>query len=121
MLKKIIWAMVLCLLIGGAAWAQDPAVEFEGRYWMTNLSSVVKVTKNGQGTDVDFKSDLKLDDKNFAYGRFTVFINPSHRLSFTYTPISYSTNTILTRDIGNDENGRLWTFCELVKDDRRER
>lgn len=99
MLKKIVWAMVLGLLLGSAAWAQDAAVEFEGRYWMTNLSAVTKVTREGNGTDVDFKSDLKLDDKNFPYGRFTVFINPQNRLSFTYTPVSYSTNTIITRDI----------------------
>ncbi len=99
MLKKIVWGMVFGLLFGSGAWAQEAVVEFEGRYWMTDLSAVAKVTKEGRGTDVDFKSDLRLDDKSFPYGRFTVFFNPTNRLTFIYTPISYSADTILKRDV----------------------
>ncbi len=104
MLKNLVLGLVLCLLAVGTVSAQDPVVEFEGRYWMTNLSAEGKVTQGGKGTDINLKSDLEIGDKNFFSGRFNVFISPTHRLSLNYTPISYNADSNLKRtvDFGGD-------------------
>ncbi len=80
MLKNLVLGLVLFLLAVGTVSAQDPVVEFEGRYWITNLSAESKLTRGGQGTDIDLKSDLDIGDKNFFSGRFNFFISPTHRL-----------------------------------------
>jgi len=98
-MKKLVWGMVLWVLAVSPALAQNAVVEFEGRYWITNLSAVSKVTREGRGTDVDLKSDLGLRDKGFPSGRFTVFINPANRLTLNYTPINYDTDTYLKRTL----------------------
>ena len=95
MLKKFVLAVALCLLWGSQALAQEPIVEFEGRYWMTTLSAVTK----WRGTDIDLKSDLGVNEKNIPYGRFDINIFSSNRLTLTYTPISYSVNTNIRRTI----------------------
>jgi hypothetical protein len=99
MLKKLIWLIPICLLYAGPSPAQEAVVDFEGRYWVTDLSAVTKVQKSGRGTDVDFKSDLKLSDKNFPEGRMTVFVNPDNRLTLSYTPVDYSTDTRINRTV----------------------
>lgn len=104
MLKNLVLGSVLFLLAVGTVSAQDPVVEFEGRYWITNLSAEGKLTRGGQGTDIDLKSDLDIGDKNFFSGRFNFFISPTHRLTLNYTPISYNTDSNLKRtvDFGGD-------------------
>lgn len=99
MLKNLVWGLMLCLLIASTVWAQNAAVEFEGRYWMTNLTAEAKVTEAGQGTNIDLKSDLGMADKNFPSGRFSFFAGPNHRLTLNYTPISYSTDSTLKRTV----------------------
>ena len=64
MMKKIVWGLFLALIAANTGWAQNAVVEFEGRYWMTNLSTEVKVTREGQGTDINLKSDLDIADKS---------------------------------------------------------
>jgi hypothetical protein len=99
MLKKLVWGWVLCLLAVSPVFAQDAVVEFEGRYWITNLSAEAKVTQEGKGTDINLKSDLDIADKNFLSGRFAFFISPNHRLTLNYTPISYSTDSNIKRTV----------------------
>lgn len=99
MLKNLVLGMVLLLLVVGTATAQDPVVEFEGRYWITNLSAEGKLTQGGIGTDIDLKSDLQIGDKNFFSGQFSFFISPTHRLTLNYTPISYNTDSTLRRTL----------------------
>lgn len=95
MFKKSILGVTLLLLLASQAVAQEPIIEFEGRYWMTTLSAVTK----WRGTDIDLKSDLGVDEKNIPYGRFDIFLSPSNRLTLTYTPISYNVNTSIRRTI----------------------
>lgn len=91
MLRKFLFAMCLLLIASGTALAQnDVKVEFEGRYWITDLTAKAKVTENNIGTDVDFKADLGLKDKNFPEGRFTWYTGPKSKLRLAYTQISYS-------------------------------
>ncbi len=99
MLKNLVWGWILCLLTVSPVLAQDAVVEFEGRYWMTNLSAETKLTQDGIGTDIDLKSDLGIVDKNFPSGRFVIFISPKHRLTIDYTPISYDIDSNIKRTV----------------------
>ncbi len=96
--RHLLWA-VLGIWIISPLWAQDLRVEFEGRYWLTDLSGEVKLTENNQGTDIKVKSDLGIQDKNFPIGRFQLFLNPQNRISFTYTPVSYGADSRLPRTV----------------------
>jgi hypothetical protein len=102
MLKNMVWGLILGLLAASTVWAQDAVVEFEGRYWMTNLSAEAKVAQEGKGTDINLKSDVGLADKNFPSGRFNFFVSPNHRLTLSYTPISYKTDSNIKRTVEFD-------------------
>jgi hypothetical protein len=99
MLKKLVWGCILCLISASTSLAQAAVVEFEGRYWITNLSAEAKVTEAGNGTDIDLKRDLGIADQNFLSGRFSVNIGPNHRLTLNYTPIRYSINSNIKRTV----------------------
>jgi len=51
MLRKFLFVMCLLLIASGTALAQknDAKVEFEGRYWITDLTAKAKVTENDVG------------------------------------------------------------------------
>ncbi len=66
-----------------------PRVEFEGRYWITDLTAEAKVTESGIGTDIDFKDDLGLKDENFPDVRFTWYTGPKSKLRLAYTQVAY--------------------------------
>lgn len=89
MLRKILLSVCFLVVTTAIAFA-DTKVEFEGRYWITGLTAKAKVTEDGIGTDIDFKADLGLKDKNFPEGRFTWYTGPKSKLRFAYTQISYS-------------------------------
>jgi len=109
MLRKFLFAMCLLLITSGTALAQnDVKVEFEGRYWITDLTARAKVIENDVGTDidfndigtdVDFKTDFGFKDENFLDGRFTWYMGPRSKLRFAYTQISYSGDKNLKRTI----------------------
>jgi hypothetical protein len=110
--KKLVWGWIICLMAVSTVSAQDVVVEFEGRYWITNLSAETKVTGAGKGTDIDLKSDLGIADKNFPSGRINFFISPKHRLSLNYTPISFNTDSNLKRTV--DFDGQTYTVNTRV-------
>jgi len=82
-----------------AAGEQRATLELEGRWWMPNLSAEGKVEQDDIGTEIDFKNDLGLADKDFPFGRLTWYIGPNSRLRASYTPISYSGDTAITKQI----------------------
>ena len=82
-----------------ACFAGDATVEFEGRYWVTDMTGKVKVTSNGVGSAVDFKDDLGMTNRNFPEGRFTWYTGDNSRIRLAYTELHYSGDSILGRPI----------------------
>ncbi len=74
-------------------------VEFEGRYWITDLTAEAKVTEFGIGTDIDLKDDLGLKDEDFPDVRFTWYTGPKSKLRLTYFQVAYSGDETLSRTI----------------------
>jgi hypothetical protein len=64
-------------------WQPEPKFELEGIWWFSNLKATLNV-----GTQIDAKSDLGLNDTQFAEGRFTWFINDDHRIRLAVAHIS---------------------------------
>ncbi len=98
MFRKFLFSICFLLATIGVATA-DTKVEFEGHYWITDLTAKAKVTENNIGTDIDFKADLGLTDKNFPEGHFTWYTGPKSKLRLAYTQISYSGNKNVERTI----------------------
>lgn len=98
MVRKILFSICFLLATIGVATA-DTKVEFEGRYWITDLTAKTKVTENNIGTDVDFKSDLGVKDENFPEGRFIWYTGPKSKLRLAYTQISYNGDKNVERTI----------------------
>lgn len=90
MLKQLLIIICFLLVTPDFSFAKnDINVEFEGRYWITDLTAEAKVTEDGIGTEIDFQDDLGLDDKNFPEGRFTWYPGANSRIRVSYTQISY--------------------------------
>lgn len=90
MLKRFLIITCFVLLTAQFSFAQsDIKVEFEGRYWITDLTAEAKVTENGIGTKIDFQEDLGISDENFPEGRFTWYPGPNSRIRLAYAQISY--------------------------------
>ena len=92
-----------------------PKVEFEGRYWITDLTSKAKVTEFDIGTDIDFKDDLGLKGENFPDVRFTWYTGPKSKLRLAYTQVAYSGDKNIERTIEFD--GTTYTAGTRVKTD----
>jgi len=84
-----------------------PKVEFEGRYWFTDLTAKAKVTESGIGTEVDFKADLGIKDEDFPEGRFTWYTGPNSKLRLAYTQVAYSGDKNIERTI--EFGGKTYT------------
>jgi len=89
-----------------------PRVEFEGRYWITDLTAKAKVTESGIGTDIDFKADLGLKDENFPDVRFTWYTGPKSKLRLAYTQVAYSGAKNVERTI--EFNGKTYVVGTRV-------
>ncbi|UCD70689.1 MAG: DUF4124 domain-containing protein [Syntrophobacterales bacterium] len=76
-----------------------PKIEFEGRYWITDLTAKARVTESGIGTEIDFKADLGLKDENFPDVRFTWYTGPNSKLRLVYTQVAYSGDKNMERTI----------------------
>jgi len=112
MVKKLLVCIFFLFIPINMVLADDVKVEFEGRYWITNLSGSAKVVDHGIGTDIDFKSDLGLTNKNFPEGRFTWYTGPNSRLRLAYTQIDYSGDKDIARIL--EFNGKTYTLGTRV-------
>lgn len=100
MAKKVLWFLVIIVLTPGMAFAQgDVKLEFEGRYWFTDMEGKVKVTENDIGTDVDFKKDLDMKDVGYPEVRLTWYTGKNSRIRAAYTQVEYEEDTDLRRTI----------------------
>lgn len=99
MSKRITMVLLVFFVAGGIAWAEGPKVEFEGIYWIADLTAEARITENGIGTEVDFKTDFGLEDKNFPEGRFTWHTGPKSKIRLAFTQIQYSGDKIVERTI----------------------
>jgi len=95
------------------AWAQEgpapvrnPAVgeaynvEISGGLWSPTQTGVVRSEQFGiAGSDIDFGSDLGFKDKKFGDGRLILRAGTKHKFKVQYTPITYSAQTTLSRDL----------------------
>ncbi len=82
----------------GLAWA-DPIVELEGRYWITELTSRVKSTQGGAGTNIDLGENLGVDDENLPDIRIHLNAGPFGRFRVGYTRASLSGDRFIGSDI----------------------
>jgi len=91
----------LPLLLSSSGFGQR-AVDFEARYWVTNSTQLIKVTANGVGTDINFKTDLGFVDKNFPEVRLTYHGQGRSKLKvdFFQAPYSGDRNVQKTIDFG---------------------
>ena len=80
-------ALVLVMTFMGVAhagaWQTEPKLEFEGIWWFSNLSATIKV-----GSTIDAKSDLGIENAQFAEGRLTWYINDYHRIRLGVAHVS---------------------------------
>lgn len=76
-----------------------PKLEFEGSFWITDLTAEAKVTDSGIGTDIDFKSDLGLDDENLLDLRAIWHTGPRSELRLAYTRAAYSGDENIARTL----------------------
>lgn len=90
-------------------------LEFEGRYWITDLTGEAKVTESGIGTKIDFEEDLGIKDENLPEGRFTWYTGPNSKLRLTYTQVAYSGDKNIERTI--EFGGKTYTVGTRVKTD----
>ena len=139
MFKKVLLGIaVVGLVFAGVAYAdesQDVTVEFEGRYWFSDLDAEGKVVESSIGTDFDFESDLGVGEEDFPEGRVIWHTGPNSRVRFAYTDVEYSGDINITRDIqfgGKTYNvgarvessldvtylrlGWIWQFINLAED-----
>ncbi len=90
MCRRLFITICFLVITAQVSFAQsDIKVEFEGRYWITDLTAEAKATENDIGTEIDFKDDLGIDDENFPEGRFTWYPGQNSKIRFAYTQISY--------------------------------
>jgi hypothetical protein len=79
--------------------AGQTGFEIEGSYWMSDLTADARVSDGTLGTDVDFKKDLGLKDKNFPDGRLIWHIGPHNSVRLAYLQVSYDGDSTVNRTI----------------------
>jgi hypothetical protein len=114
MLQKVALICVFVFCIFVLAYADDAVVEFEGRYWMPDLTAKAKVTTSGiAGDDLNFKSELGIKDENFPEARFIWHIGPSSRIRAYYTQAKFEGDEAIARTVTFD--GKTYTAGAQVK------
>jgi hypothetical protein len=76
----------------------QPTIDLEGRYWIPQMSSRLRVEAGGFGTDIDARRDLGMQDANFAEGGATLRAG-GHQLGFLYTPIDFNADQNVSRTV----------------------
>lgn len=116
MSKKILLALIIliftpCLALG----QKGPTLEFEGRYWIPDLSGKVKASKTFMDTKVDFKHDLGIKDENFPEARLTWYTGPKSKIRLAYTQAGFEGDENLGRTI--EFGGQTYTVGTRVETD----
>lgn len=104
--------VVACLLTGQtAAWAQTESaprraigetyrIEIAGGMWQPDVSGIVSSEQFGiPGSAIDFVSDLGFETTRFTDGRLVLRPAKKHKFRVQYTPVSYSAESRLTRNL----------------------
>ncbi|MFZ3072842.1 MAG: hypothetical protein WA162_06340 [Thermodesulfobacteriota bacterium] len=106
----IIFTMVAVFFAAPA----QAVMEFDARYWFTNLSSDVKITESGLiGTKIDLADDLGVDDsENFLEGRITLGFG-DHHIRYSYMPMSWEGDEIVTQSV--NFGGKTYSAATSVK------
>jgi hypothetical protein len=100
MIKIFLLTLSFLIFIPCAAFAQkEVALEFEGRYWFTELEGDVKVTENDIGTDIDLNEDLDIRDEGYPEIRLTWYTGKNSRIRAAYTQGEYDRDESLRRTI----------------------
>lgn len=85
---------------GSAAVGEDYHIQAAAGLWAPALTGVVASGQFGRlGTQIDFVKDLKFQDTRFADYRFELKAGKRNKLYAQYNPITYSSDTTLTRSI----------------------
>ena len=101
-LKSLQWkvlGLVLALLLGAAGPASAFEIGARVQYWFSAFEADIKADDGGVlGTTINAKDTLGIGNK--AIPGFEAFIGGgNHRLTFGYTPLSYSGSSVLGREI----------------------
>ncbi len=116
MSKKFLLTLVILVFTPCFAFAQkDVTLEFEGRYWITDLKGKIKVTEAHIGTDIDFKRDLGIKDENFPEARLTWYTGSKSKIRLAYTQVGYEGDGNIERTI--QFGGKTYTVGTLVVTD----
>ncbi|MCU0650799.1 MAG: hypothetical protein MUC52_01000 [Candidatus Omnitrophica bacterium] len=114
MLKKMALVCVFLICAAGNVGAQDVNVEFEGRYWMPDLTAKAKVTEAGIiGSNLNFKSELGIKDEDFPEARFIWHTGPNSRIRAFYTQAEFDGDQTVSQTITFD--GKTYTAGAQVK------
>lgn len=83
-----------------AAVGENYHIQASAGLWMPTLTGVVSSEQFGIiGTKIDFVKDLKFQDTKFSDLRFELKAGKRNKLYAQYIPITYTSDTTLTRDI----------------------
>ncbi|MCX7919175.1 MAG: hypothetical protein N3A72_06125 [bacterium] len=98
MLRKVGLPIILSIVFASFVFAQR--IEFEGRYWMPELSGKAQVTESGLvGTEIDLVSDLGFEDQDFPEARITWSPGPRQKIRIALTQFDYDGDKVITRNI----------------------
>ena len=112
---KVLLAILFLVSFIGFVCGEE-RIEFQGRYWTTDLDTRIKVASNSvEGTDVDLKDDLGINDEDFPEARLTIALSKHNKMRFGYTQISYNGERNITRTIMF--NGKSYTLGSKVETD----
>lgn len=110
MLKILFLCVFAANLCTCFAFAQ---VEFQGVYWITDLTAKAKVVESSIGTDFDLKSDLGVKDEDFPEARLIWHTGENSKIRLTYTQINYSGEQNIAQSI--EFKGQTYSANTLVK------
>ncbi len=111
---KILLVVLFCLLNVSLVLAQNtstipdytinqpavfPRVEVQGRYWIPDLEGNAIVNDRNQSTNIDFDSDLDIENENIPEARLLWHTGPYSSIRATYLRVDYGGDTNLSRTI----------------------
>lgn len=105
--------LLAALALPGTAQAQanDPEVstgaigeqyriELSGGFWRPKVAGIISSEQFGiVGSNIDFVKDLGFETTRFGDGRLVLRPGKKHRLRVQYTPVSYSAESALSREV----------------------